>query len=102
MHDTSRSDQVQDSDQQYSNRGKLSHDTRGPAIFQLPRKHLELRYQGQQLLQVNTLTHSIPFVCPPYSFVYHLLTGHSLGESDILGRGHGPGGPNATGSASIN
>src|SRR6516164_2576813 len=109
MHDTIRSYQVQDCDQQYSDRGELSHATSGPAIFQLPRKHLELRYhlnldnpppeQGQQLLQVNTLTHSTPFVCPPYSFVYHLLTGHSLGESDILGRGHGPGGPNATGSA---
>ena len=83
MHDTSRSYQVQDSDQQYSDRGKLSHAASGPAIFQPPRKHLELRYQlnldnpppeqGQQLLQVNTLTHSTSFVCPLYSLVDHLL-----------------------------
>jgi hypothetical protein len=75
MHDTIRSYQVQDCDQQYSDRGELSHATSGPAIFQLPRKHLELRYhlnldnpppkRGQQLLQVKTLTHSTPFVCPP-------------------------------------
>jgi hypothetical protein len=44
MHDTGRSDQVQESDQQYSKRRKLSHATSGPAIFKLPRKHLELRY----------------------------------------------------------
>jgi len=72
MRDTSRSDQVQDSDQQYSKRGKLSHATSGPAIFQLPHKHLESRYhlsldnpppeQGQQLLQLNTLTQAHPFV----------------------------------------
>jgi hypothetical protein len=29
--------------------------------------------QGQQLLQVNTLTHSTSFVCPLYSLVDHLL-----------------------------
>jgi hypothetical protein len=97
MHDTGRSDQVQDSDQRYSKRGKLSHATSGPAIFQLPHKRLELRYhlsvdnpppeQGQQLLQVNTLTHSAPVCCRPYAFVDHLFTGHSLGKSGILGHG---------------
>ena len=83
MHDTSRSYQVQDCDQQYSDRGKLSHAASGPAIFQPPRQYLELRYhlnldnpppeQGQQLLQVNTLIHSTSFVCPLYSLVDHLL-----------------------------
>ena len=100
MHDTGRSDQVQDSDQQYSKCGKLSHATSGPAIFQLlPHKRLELRHylsldnpppeQGQQLLQVNTLTHSAPVCCRPYAFVDHLFTGHSLGKSGILGHGSG-------------
>jgi len=45
--------------------------------------------QGQQLLQVNTLTHSVPVCCRPYAFVDHLFTGHSLGKSGILGNGSG-------------
>jgi hypothetical protein len=44
MHDRSRSYQIQDCDQQYSDRGELSHATSGQAIFLMPRKHLELRY----------------------------------------------------------
>jgi len=107
MRDTSRSDQVQDSDQQYSKRGKLSHATSGPAIFQLPHKHLESRYhlsldnpppeQGQQLLQLNTLTQAHPFVVarmPLSTTCSRAIVSAKAAFSEM-----GQGGPKATGSA---